>query len=392
MKVNIHTQGREEMKTLCGLLIISMLFVPVQRVAGLEVDSKGPESISAASAILIEPVSGRIIYEFNAREARPMASTTKIMTAVVAMELGAPEDIVDVKSDCVKIEGSSLYLDEGEHLTLVDLLYGLLLRSGNDAATAIGRHVAGDVSQFVTLMNRKAWELGMFHSNFANPHGLDDDEHYSSAYDMALVGIELLKDPILRDICVTEEYISRELTTGRVRLFRNNNKLLVRDPRSIGIKIGWTDNAGRCLVAAAQVRDMELVAVVLDAPDLYTDVSKLFDYGFGKLSMQELIPQGRVLTLARVANKKAGRAALTTAEPIRFPVFQGESVSYTVHMKVPDPLHAPLKQGEPVGQAWVIVDNQWRIEVDLVSAAKVEYSPGVWSRFLNWVRGWGKGD
>ena len=374
------------MRYLAGLLIFMLITVSVQPAAGEGEKNQGPESISAASAILIEPVSGRIIFEHNSREVRPMASTTKIMTAVIAMDLAAPEDVVNVKSDSVKIEGSSLYLDEGEQLTLTDLLHGLLLRSGNDAAAAIGSHVAGDVVQFVSLMNNRAWELGMFNSSFTNPHGLDDDEHYSSAYDMALLGVELLKRPLLREICITEEYVSRELTTGKVRLFRNNNKLLARDPRSIGIKIGWTDNAGRCLVAAAQVEDMELIAVVMDAPDLYTDVSKLFDYGFAELSMQVLIPQGRVLTLAPVAHGNTSRAALSTAKPIRFPVYKDESVSYSVHMKVQE-LHAPLKQGDSVGLAWVIVDNKWEIEVDLVAVADVDYRPGIWSRLLHWVKG-----
>lgn len=368
------------------LIVISLFSVTVPKVFGQE-QRIGLEPISAASAILIEPVSGRIIYEHNSRQRRPMASTTKIMTAIIAMELANPEDIVCIQPDCVKIEGTSLYLDEGEQLILQDILYGLMLRSGNDAAAAIGRHVAGDVEQFVSLMNRKAWEMGMEDTNFANPHGLDHDEHYSSAYDMSVLGARFLEFPLLREISVTEEYISRELSNGRVRLFRNNNKLLIRDPRSTGIKIGWTDNAGRCLVAAAQVGDVELVAVVLDAPDLYTDVSKLFDFGFGQIKMQELVSQGTVLTVAPVANGDVSRVALTTGKPVRFPTFPDESVAYTVHMKVPSRVQAPLQKGESVGKAWVSVDGDYEIEIDLVAAAPVQYKPRLWARIRNWFRG-----
>jgi len=370
-------------------MIAVLLLVFSVPASGQNIEEKEklePENISAASAILIEPVSGRVLYEFNSRQRRPMASTTKIMTALVAAQMCDPTEILTVQSDCVKIEGSSLYLEEDEQMTMVDLLYGLLLRSGNDAAAAIGKYIAGDVSHFVSLMNRKAWDLGMVDTNFVNPHGLDHDEHKSTAYDMALLGAAFMGTPLLRDICITDEYISRELTTGKVRLFINNNKLLARDPRAVGIKIGWTDEAGRCLVAAARVGDMELVAVVLDAPDLYTDVSKLFDYGFGNLSMQELIPKGRVLTVVPVSQGDVRRVALTTANSISYPIFPGESVSFFVHMKVPQRIQAPIKPGESIGMAWVTVDD-YLMEVDLVATSTVEFKLGVWKRLVNWVRG-----
>lgn len=343
--------------------------------------------ISASSAILIEPFSGRVLYEKNAHEKRPMASTTKIMTALVATDMANPDEVLCVQGDCVKIQGASLYLEEKEELTLMDMLYGLLLRSGNDAAAAIGKHVAGDSSHFVSLMNRKAWELGMHNTNFANPHGLDDDEHYSTAADMARLGAVFLQAPLLREICKTEEYVSRELTTGKVRLFINNNKLLARDPRALGIKIGWTENAGRCLVAAAQVNGMELVAVVLDAPDLYTDVSKLFDYGFGKWRAQEFIPRGKVMDIVPVAQGKAARVALTTAQPLNFPVTAAEAISYSVHLDAPVLLQAPISPGQVVGKALVTVE-EYVIEIDLVAASPVRKKVGLWSRLVNWLHNW----
>jgi len=365
------------------LILIVLLVLPVPVFA--ESGQEGPESISAASAILIEPWSGRVLFAKDPHQRRPMASTTKIMTALVAVELCEPDDVLKVQADCVKIEGCSLYLEENEQLTMLDLLYGLLLRSGNDAAAAIGKYVAGDIGHFVSLMNRKAWDLGMENTNYANPHGLDQEDHYSSAYDMAILGTAFMREPVLSNICMTDEYISRELTTGKIRLFINNNKLLVRDPRAIGIKIGWTDNAGRCLVAAARVGELELIAVVLDAPDLYTDVSKLFDYGFSNLTMQEFIPQGRVMAVLPVAHGDTRRVAVTAAQSVRFPVFAGETVSVTVKNLLPQQIEAPVQAGEVLGTALIDVDGQWTAEIELVATSAICVKAGPIRRLFGWL-------
>lgn len=374
------------MKSIILALVILLLF-PLAAFAQVG-PAQEPKAISAASAILIEASSGRVLYEHNANEQRPMASTTKIMTALVATELCRPEEVLSVQADCVKIEGTSLYLEENEQLTMLDMLYGLLLRSGNDAAAAIAKYVAGDIQHFVSLMNQRAWELGMYYTCFGNPHGLDNNQHYSTAYDMALLGAEFLKMPLLRQICIAEEYISRELTSGRVRLFKNNNKLLIRDPRACGIKIGWTEKAGRCLVAAARAGEIELVAVVLAAPDLYTDVSKLFDYGFRNLKIRELVPQGKVMAVLPVDQGQVNRVAVAAAGPVCYPVFPGETLSFTTQVQVPAKLKAPVLNGQPVGTALVRVDDGWTAEVELVAVSAVREKAGIAARLLKLVRGW----
>ncbi len=374
------------MKNIIIALVI-LLLIPMGAFAQAG-PVREPESISAASAILIETGSGRVLYEHNAHQERPIASTTKIMTALVATELCRPEEVLSVQADCVKIEGTSLYLDENEQLTMLDMLYGLILRSGNDAAAAIAKYVGGDISHFVSLMNQRAWKLGMYNTSFGNPHGLDNSQHYSTAHDMALLGAAFLKIPLLRQICIAEEYISRELTSGRVRLFINNNKLLARDPRACGIKIGWTEKAGRCLVAAARAGEMELVAVVLAAPDLYTDVSKLFDYGFSSLSIQELVPQGKVMAVLPVDQGEAQRVAVASAGPVRYPVFPGETLSFTTQVQVPAKLRAPVQSGQPVGTALVRVDGGWTAEIELVAVSAVEKKAGIATRLFELVRGW----
>lgn len=368
-------------------VLVLMLMIPVAVYADSTTSSM-PEPLSAASAILVEVGSGRVLYEHEADVRRSIASTTKIMTALVAAELCNPEEILKVQADCVKIEGSSLYLEENEEMTLLDLLYGLILRSGNDAAATIAKFVAGDIDHFVSLMNQKALALGMKNTCFANPHGLDNCNHYSTARDMALLGVTFLKQSLLSQICTAEDYISRELTSGRVRLFVNNNKLLRRDPRACGIKIGWTENAGRCLVAAAKAGGVELVAVVLAAPDLYGDVGRLFDYGFSCMQVEELLPQGRVMAILPVNNGQTSRVALATASPVCYPVLAGETLAVTAQVHVPTEITAPLKAGQQMGTALVTVDGGWAVEVQLVTLSAVEEKKNLSSRLSEWIRGW----
>lgn len=377
-----------------AVLAILLMFATAMPAWGwqeesLELEPAQIEELSAAAAILIEPVSGRVLYAANQYQTRAMASTTKLMTALVALELGDLNDVVTVTEDCTKIPGTSLYLEAGEQLRLSDLLYGLLLRSGNDAAMVIAKHIGGAVEHFVSMMNRRAWELGMLYTQFANPHGLDQAGHYTTAYDLALLGAEVLRQPQLREIAYTREISCRELTTGRVQIFTNSNKLLERDERAIGLKIGWTDDAGRCLVAAAREEGLELVAVVLAAPDLYTDVSKLFDYGFSVATARELISPGKVLRLQPVGNGRVRQVALTLAEPVAFPLLAGEeAVTYAIQLELPEKLEAPLAKGEKVGRALVVVDQRWVIAVDVVTMEAVNCRSGFWRRVTNWARGW----
>lgn len=373
------------MKSVILTLVILLMF-PV--AAAASPCPAAPEALSADSAILIEAKSGRVLFEKNADAERPMASTTKIMTALVAAELSKPEAILKVQADCVKIEGASLYLEENEELSMLDMLYGLILRSGNDAALAIAKYVAGDIEHFVSLMNQRAWTLGMHSTSFGNPHGLDNCRHYSTARDLARLGAAFLELPLLRQICMAEEYISRELTSGRIRLFKNGNKLLVRDPRACGIKIGWTEKAGRCLVAAGKIAEIELVAVVLAAPDLYTDASKLLDFGFANLKLEELVPKGKVLATLPVVHGSASRVALATAEPVLFPVFAEEALSFTCQVKAPAQIEAPVQTGQKVGLALVEIDHRWFTQVELVTVSAVEQKEGTLAHLLRLVGGW----
>ncbi len=235
--------------------------------------------ISASSAILIDGDTNEILFEKDAYSKRSMASTTKIMTSLLAVESGKLNDIVTVKEK-IYIEGTALGLKEGDHLTLEALCYGMLLESGNDAAVLTGIYLSGSEEKFSRLMNKKAAEIGMSNTSFVTASGLDDPEHYSTAYDMALLGSYAVKNSIFREICSTSSYKAEYISSEKVQYFSNHNKLLKYCDGVFGIKTGFTKKSGRCLVSACERDGKVLVAVTLKAPDDWNDHKKLYEYGF----------------------------------------------------------------------------------------------------------------
>ena len=248
-------------------------------------------SVSAERAVLMDAESGRVLYEKNAYDPTLIASTTKIMTAIIAIESGMMEEKVKVSKRAVYTEGSSIYLTENEKIPLKDLVYGLMLRSGNDSAVAIAEHVGGSLEGFVQLMNEKAAWLGMNHSSFENPHGLDGETHYSSAYDLGLLMAYAMKNDTFRKVTGSEMYRSE----NRDYSWMNKNKMLTQyyDPTNGG-KTGFTKAAGRTLVTSAQREGMELVAVTLNASDDWNDHKRMFEWGFKNFETVKLQSEGVV--------------------------------------------------------------------------------------------------
>ncbi len=236
--------------------------------------------VSARGAVLMEAESGNVVFGQNQNARLSMASTTKIMTALVALEQLPLETVVTVTPESVGVEGSSIYLVEGEKLTLEQLLYALLLESANDAAVAIAIAVAGSVEDFAALMNEKADELGLTNTHFVNPHGLDDEDHYTTAKELALIARAALCNPVFREICATKRKTIPLHENEGVRLLLNHNKLLDAYDGCIGVKTGFTKKTGRCLVSAAERDGVTLIAVTLGAPDDWRDHTAMLDYGF----------------------------------------------------------------------------------------------------------------
>lgn len=313
---------------LCLLILLSVL--PCQAAA---------VSTSAVSAVLMDADSGRVLYSQNADARMRVASTTKLMTALVAIRRADLGMVCTVGRDAAGVEGSSMYLKAGEKLTLETLLYGLLLSSGNDAAVAIADAVAGDVPHFVALMNETAAELGMTNSSFANPNGLDAEGHYSTALDMAKLGRAAAADPTLLRIAST-----RSVTIGG-RTLTNHNKLLRYRTDCVGLKTGYTRAAGRTLVSCAERDGQRLIAVTLQDGNDWADHSALFDYGFSAYPAKTVVARGEILGYARAEGQDI---PLRAGESFRWPTSAEETV--TVKASFPDTLaDAPL--GAEVGEA-----------------------------------------
>lgn len=340
---------------LAGALLCCGL--PAVRAEGLE--------ISAASAVLMDADTGRVLYGKDSHTRRSIASTTKLMTALVALESGhSLEETVTIVQPWTGVEGSSVYLRPGEEVSLETLLYGLLLRSGNDAALAVAGHCGGTVEEFVSQMNRKARQLGMTDSSFANPNGLDAEGHYSSAYDMALLGRASLENETLAKIAAT-----KSITLG-TRTFTNHNKLLWRYEGCVGLKTGYTERAGRTLVSAARRDGITLVCVTLNAPGDWADHAALFDYGFANYSSTQLARAGERIGQLPVSGALAPVCPIETAETLTAALSAGESVRVDYEL-TEETLTAPVYAGTPVGEAVYYVNSEELGRVPLTAGQSV---------------------
>ncbi|GAM13813.1 D-alanyl-D-alanine carboxypeptidase family protein [Mesobacillus selenatarsenatis] len=272
------------------LLIATLLIYCIPQTAQASV------SVSARSAVLIEQESGRVLFEKDAHRVSRIASITKIMTAILAIESGKLDEKVKVSEKAVRAEGSSIYLKPGEKIRLEDLVYGLMLRSGNDAAVAIAEHVGGSLDGFAYLMNEKAQQIGMENTHFANPHGLDDHEdHVSTAYDMAILTRYAMKNEIYKEISGTKIHRAPNPTETWDRVWKNKNRLLTEKYKySTGGKTGYTKRAKRTLVSTAKKDDFELIAVTLNAPDDWNDHIQMFETAFSNFDVTEILSKGKV--------------------------------------------------------------------------------------------------
>lgn len=330
-----------------------------------------PPENSAKAAVVMEVETGRVLYEKNAHEKLPMASTTKIMTAILAIENSNLSDIVTVSPRASGIEGSSLYLAAGEKLTIKQLLYGLMLRSGNDAAFAIAEHVGETAENFADMMNKKAREIGAMDTNFVNPHGLHHEDHYTTAYDLALISAYAMKNPIFREIVSTKYYKIPWEGQPWDRVLMNKNALLWDYEGANGIKTGYTKAARRCLASAAYRDNMQLVAVVLDCQPWFDDSAALLDYGFSHYDMKKLFQKGDVVGEVPVKNGFQKKVELIVKDDISIPLSEGEIEKLQISLKHPDFVKAPVEKGTKVGSLEIVIDKAI-ISKDIYAASSVK--------------------
>ena len=334
-------------KAFAVLLCVCLIWVSLPLSPHAEVSAP---SLSAKSAVLIEADSGTVILSRNADLRLPMASTTKIMTALVALELAAPDTVITVDACAVGVEGSSIYLVEGEELTLEQLLYALLLESANDAAVAIAVGLAGSVEAFAAHMNEKARALGLSDTHFENPHGLDGETHYTTAYELAKITQAVLANGLLRTIVSTRKTTIPHAGTDGVRLLVNHNKLLRLYDGCIGVKTGFTQKSGRCLVSAAERDGVTLIAVTLHAPDDWRDHTALFDYGFTQFESVVLCEEEAIRYTLPLAGGTEESVTLCNADALRKTLPTGHGrITHTVESAHFE--YAPIRAGEILGKA-----------------------------------------
>ena len=328
-------------------------------------------SLSAKGAALIEAQTGEIIYEKSARLPMSMASTTKIMTAIVAIESGTPLDKpYKIPKEALGVEGSSIYLKDGEELSLRDLLYALMLESANDASVAIAIITYGDLPAFVSKMNEKAYELGLKNTHFDNPHGLDSENHYSSAIDLALLSRYALQNELFANIVSTRTYkIGGE--NAILRTLVNHNKLLRLYDGANGVKTGYTRKTGRCLVSSASRDGVSLIAVTLNAPNDWHDHQNMLDYGFSLYESVNLCDIGDYTIELPVSGGKKSTVLLANDSALLYTQKRGDDGIYAA-LEASNEICAPICKGDILGKI-VFYKNDEKIgESSLVSLENIK--------------------
>ncbi len=359
------------------LLIVACIGIP-QTVA-----AESSPSLSSLSAVLYEPTSGRFLYEKDADTRRSMASTTKLMTALVAAERLPLDRVVTIPSQAVAVEGSSMGLRGGDKITVQDLLTGLLLSSGNDAANALALLTSGSLPSFAEQMNRKAATLGMVHTRFVTPSGLDEGGHGSTARDMALLGAAVLKNERLAAICKQKTAVIQLGDPMHEATVSNHNRLLRLYPYAIGLKTGYTVKSGKCLVSAAEKDGVTLVAVTLNGGDYWNDHIALYEYGFQKTAAVTLpLPE---LSAVSVAGGVSQTVAVTAKTPASVVLLKEEQEQVECRVQLPAFIWAPVAVGDPIGRVTYTVGDRVVAETTLTAARSVDACVP-WTFWQRWQR------
>lgn len=361
-----------------GVIILKRIIAGVTAalLAVILVFSFSAEAVSAKSAILMDCTSGRILFNKEPDKRSLIASTTKIMTAILVCEQCNVLDRMRIPKEAVGIEGSSMYLQEGEILTIQELLYGMMLHSGNDAAVALALYCGGTLEGFVQMMNDKAKTLGLTNTHFENPNGLDGENHYSSARDLALLASYAMKNPIFSKIVST-----KNIKVGD-RYLRNHNKLLWQLEGAEGVKTGYTKAAGRILVSSTVRMGRRLVAVTIHDPNDWQDHAQLINDAFLQYEQKEIISKNQILGYAEIAGGAMGRVSLLAAEQFCYCLSPKEKPE--IYLSPPGFVYAPVAKDQCAGFAQIYLNNHWIGNVEMIYGQTVEQDtqpePGFWKR------------
>ena len=346
-------------KTVAAFITCCMLFSfgITTSFAETTEDTKAAALTNAKGAVLLDADTNKILYEKDANAKMPMASTTKVMTAILAIENLDLDKIVTVDERAYAVEGSSMYLEKGEKISVKNLLYGLMLTSGNDAAIELSILVSGSPEKFAELMNEKAREIGANNTNFVNPNGLPAKNHYTTAYDLAIIASYAMKNETFRQI-VSTEYIKIPWD-GKAwdRVLKNKNKILWQYEGGNGIKTGYTDAAGRCLVSSAKRDGMQLICVVLNCPDMFGDSMSILDYGFKNYERLKVFSSGQEIGDVKVNEGTSNLFKATVACDIMITINKSDEERVKSTITLPNEINAPVLNGQKIGSIEVTLDG-----------------------------------
>ena len=343
-------------------------------------EKEDPPQSPYKAMCVIEPNSGREILGYNSQEKMYMASTTKIMTLLVALEnISDYQKEVVVDDSAVGIEGTSIYLKKGEKIKIIDLMYGLMLASGNDSAVALAIIASGSENNFVKLMNDYAKKLNLKNTHFDNPHGLHSETHYTTAYELAKITATAMQNETFRKIVSTKRYtIPKTNCTNTERFLKNKQKLLFDDNLqksgfvATGVKSGFTPEAGRCLVSSATISNKELISVVLNCPDMFVVSEKLLKEAEQKFEVKNLIENYSFVSNVPVQNSKTASVKVYTKAGFSYPIFADEKDAFNVVLNLPEYLSAPIKKDEVVGNIKVMQNGVEIFSCEVYSFADVK--------------------
>jgi len=355
------------LKKIVFIIMVCILILPSYALA----DNDAPD-VTAKSAIIMEASTGKVLYAKNAEERRYPASTTKMMTLIVALEHGNMDDLVPVSDNAANTEGSSLSLVAGEKMKLLDMLTGMMMISGNDATVAVAEYIAGSVPKFAQMMTEKAKAIGANDTNFSNSSGLPDPNHYSTAADLAKIAAYGYKNPLFTKIVSTEHVVLPSPDKDQVRDLYNENRLLWLYDGGNGVKTGYTDAAGRCLVSGAKRNGIQLVVVVLDSDCMWDDSMKLLDYGFSRMRPVKLLGQGSILKTVHVDDGTTDTVRLITTQDVCIPVSDDDNAKFTTSVIAPNRIDAPVVAGQKIGMIKTYYGNTEIASVDLVAADQAD--------------------
>lgn len=316
---------------------------------------------SSKAMVLIDADSGRILKEKNSSTQLSMASTTKIMTAYSVLKRTNNLDTkVKVDPRSVGVEGTSMYLKKGDEYTIKDLLKGMMLASGNDAATALALHFSASVPEFAVIMNSDAKELGLKATNFKNPHGLDEKGHYTTAHDLAVITQHAMKHDFFKEIVTKKSDMVAPTNNAeqKMHMVINKNKLLGNYAPATGVKIGFTDDAGRCLVASASKNNLNLISVVLNCPDMFKESRDLLEYGFDNYIQTQLLEPYKIHRTIGIQQGRENEIKVYTKKEFKYPLTLDESFDIMFELDVPTIMKAPIEKEQVVGEYRVILKDE----------------------------------